>query len=198
MTGRRRLTPDAVVDAATAVVETEGPSALTLTRVARELGVKPPSLYNHVDGLDSLRRDVALRAIKDLGNRLSGAAMGRAGRNALQAIAAAFRSYALAHPGLYELTAHARPDDAEYATASLRPVEPVIAILRGYDLDETDSIHAARTLRAALHGFVSLESIGGFGLRVDVDKSFAWLVDRLADTLEPSAAASSARATEPQ
>lgn len=186
MTARRGLTGQVVVDAAAAVVESEGTSALTLSRVARELGVKPPSLYNHVAGLETLRRDVALLAIEDLGTRLGTAAMGRTGRDALRAIAADFRAYASAHPGLYELTTRARPDDEEYATASMRPVEPILAILRGYDLDEEEAIHAARTLRAALHGFVSLESIGGFGLDVDVDESFAWLVERLADALESS------------
>ncbi|MDF1596031.1 MAG: WHG domain-containing protein [Acidimicrobiia bacterium] len=187
MTGRRGLTAEAVVDAATAIVEAEGTSGLTLSRVARELGVKPPSLYNHVTRLDTLRRDVAMRAIENLATRLSAAAMGRTGRAALHAIAVEFRSYAAAHPGLYELTARARPDDEEYARVSMRPVEPVLAILRGYDLDEEEAIHAARTLRAALHGFVSLEGIGGFGLEVEVDASFAWLVERLADALESSA-----------
>ena len=116
--------------------------------------------------------------------------MGRTGRAALRAIAAEFRSYATAHPGLYELSARARPDDEEYARASMRPVEPVLAILRGYNLDEEEAIHAARTLRAALHGFVSLDGNGGFGLDVDVDASFAWLVERLADALESSAVGS--------
>jgi AcrR family transcriptional regulator len=168
-------------------VADEGAAALTLSRVARELGVKPPSIYNHVDGLETLRRDVALRAIDELGDRLGAAAMGRSGSDALAAIAAEFRAYAAAHPGLYELSAQARPHDAEYAKASMRPVEPVIAILRGYDLDADEAIHAARTLRAALHGFVSLESIGGFGLDVDVDQSFDWLVAHLAETLESAA-----------
>lgn len=66
----------------------------------------------------------------------------------------------------------------------MRIVEPVVAILRGYDLNEEEAIHATRTLRAAIHGLVSLESIGGFGLDVNLDESFAWLVERLADTLE--------------
>jgi AcrR family transcriptional regulator len=173
-----------VVDAATAIVETEGTAALTLSRVARELGVKPPSLYNHVARLETLRRDVALRATEDLGTRLGAAAMGRSGRAALRALAAEFRSYASAHRGLYELSARARPEDEEFAAASMRAAEPVIAILRGYDLDEEEAIHAARALRAALHGFVALENIGGFGLDVDVDESFVWLVERFADTLD--------------
>ena len=186
MTRRRGLTSRAVVDAATDVVEAEGASALTLGRVARELSVKTPSLYNHIAGLETLRRDVALRAVEDLASRLGAAAMGRTGRAALRALATEFRGYAVAHPGLYELSAQARPEDPEFARASLRAVEPVIAILRGYDLDEKDAIHAARTFRAALHGFVSLESIGGFGLDVDVEESFAWLVERLGDAFESS------------
>jgi hypothetical protein len=96
-----------------------------------------------------------------------------------------FRSYATAHPHLYELSTQARPDDDEYASAAFRVIEPVVAVLRGYDLDDTDAIHAARTLRSALHGFVSLDIIGGFGVDVDIDQSFDWLVERLADTLEP-------------
>jgi AcrR family transcriptional regulator len=184
----RGLSRQAVVDAATAVVDAEGKSALTLSRVARELDVKPPSLYNHVARLDTLQRDVALRAIEDLGRRLGAAAMGRSGRVALHAIAAEFRAYAKIHPGLYEMTIPARPDDEEYARISLQPVEPVIAILGSYELDEDDAIHAARSLRAALHGFVSLENNGGFGLDVDVDKSFTWLVERLGEALETSAA----------
>jgi AcrR family transcriptional regulator len=187
VTGRRGLSREAVVDAAAAVVEAEGTAALTLSRVARELGVKPPSLYNHVAGLETLHRDVALRAIEDLGSRLGAAAMGRSGRDALGAVAAEFRAYAAAHPGMYELSAQARPEDEEYARASLRPVEPVLAILRGYEIEQDEAIHAARTLRAALHGFVSLERIGGFGLDVDVDDSFTWLVDHLAQTLESAA-----------
>ena len=188
MTRRKGLTAQSVVDTASAIVDAEGTSALTLSRVARELGVKPPSLYNHVTGLDTLLRDVALMSIDDFAGRLGAAAMGRTGRDALRAVAAEFRAYARAHPGLYELAARAQPHDEEYARASMRPVEPVIAILRGYDLDEKESIHAVRTLRAALHGFVSLESIGGFGLDVDVDESFAWLVESLVETLASSTA----------
>lgn len=184
MTARRGLTTAAIVKAATSVVETEGPGALTLTGVARVVGVKPPSLYGHVSSLDGLRRDVALEATKDLADRLGRAAMGRAGRDALVATAHAFRDYARGHPGLYELTAVARPDDGEFSEASFRAVEPVLAVLRGFSLDERQAVHAARTLRSALHGFVSLENNGGFGLAVDVDDSFAWLVETLVASLE--------------
>ena len=184
MTARRGLTAQIVIAAAAELVDAEGVSALTFSRVARELGVKPPSLYNHVDSLESLRRDLALHVFDELSELLGVAAMGRSGKDGLQAVADAIRRYTSAHPGLYLLSAETRIDDDELVARSFRAVEPVMAILRGFNLDDDEAIHAARTLRAAIHGFVSLERTGGFGLDVDVDASFAWLVDRLAETIE--------------
>lgn len=183
MTARRRIRLDDVVDVATGVVETDGANALTLSRVARELGIKTPSLYSHVDDIDALRRHVALRATGDLGNQMIAAVMGRAGSDALHAVAQAVRLYATEHQGMYELSARARPDDEEFEQSGLRALEPVVAILRDYAFDETETIHAARMLRAAVHGFVSLEIAGGFGYDADVDESFDWMLRQLAGAL---------------
>jgi hypothetical protein len=40
-------------------------------------------------------------------------------------------------------------------------------------------LHAIRCPRVALHGFVSLEAAGGFGLPQSVDVTFARLIDSL-------------------
>ena len=58
-------------------------------------------------------------------------------------------------------------------------VDVVLAVLRGYGLEGDDAIHAARIIRAALHGFVALEAGGGFGLPLALDDSYARLVDVL-------------------
>ena len=55
----------------------------------------------------------------------------------------------------------------------------MLAVLRGYGLDEDGTVHATRAVRSALHGFVSLEAAGGFGLPQDVDASYDRLVDLL-------------------
>ncbi len=52
----------------------------------------------------------------------------------------------------------------------------VIDVLVGYELRDDDAIDATRSLRSALHGFVTLETGGGFGLPVDIDRSFDRLV----------------------
>lgn len=53
---------------------------------------------------------------------------------------------------------------------------------------EAAAIQAARSLRSAVHGFVSLELAGGFGMPVDADASFAWLAELLADGIRAHAA----------
>ena len=193
MTGRRGLTREGVIDAAIELVEVEGAAALSLSRLARDLRVKPPSLYNHVGGLDSLHRDIGLRVVRTLTDRLRSAVMGRAGREALHAVSVEFRSYVTAHPHLYEFSVRARPDDEEYELATIQAIEPVLIVLRSYGLDDADTIHAARALRSALHGFVSLEIAGGFGFDVDIDQSFHRLIDRLIDGFESPPVADSDR-----
>jgi hypothetical protein len=58
-------------------------------------------------------------------------------------------------------------------------VQAVFAALRGYGLAGDEAIHATRAARSALHGFVSLEIDGGFGLPQDVGRSFERLVSAL-------------------
>jgi hypothetical protein len=59
-----------------------------------------------------------------------------------------------------------------HVAAGERGVGTLFAVLRGYGLDGDDAVDATRALRSALHGFVSLEQAGGFGLPVDVDRSY--------------------------
>ena len=177
---RAGLDADAVVAAAARLADVGGLGALTLARLAADLGVRPPSLYAHVLSLEDLRRRLAVRGARELAVELQVAAAGRSGADALTAIAAAYRVYATSHPGTYEaLQKPPDPDDAEAVAASAAVVGVVLAVLRGYDLDGDDAIHAARIIRSALHGFVALQSAGGFGIPLDLDQTFERLVTAL-------------------
>jgi AcrR family transcriptional regulator len=166
-----------VVDTAAGLADRNGFDALTLGSVAASLGVRTPSLYNHVAGLDGLRRDLALRGVLELGERIRDAAVGRAGPDALAALADAYRAFARERPGLYRALQRA-PDagDGELAAAAARLLEPVLAVLGGFGLEGDDAIHAARSLRSAMHGFVELERLGGFGIDLDLDASYRFMI----------------------
>lgn len=184
---RAGLSHAVVVAEAARLADEVGLDRLTLAALAARLGVAVPSLYKHVDGLRALRRDVALLAIGELRTALATALADvppgppeptRADR--LRALADGYRAYARAHPGRYATTLRApAPGDAELAAAAEEVLTTVLSLLAGYGLAGDDAVDATRALRATLHGFVALESAGGFGMPRDVDRSFERLVDGL-------------------
>lgn len=176
---RAGLDADAVVSAAAELSDAEGLGAVTLARVAHGLGVRPPSLYAHIGGLEDLRHRIGALGARELAAALAAAAAGRAGREALEAVAHAYRDYARSHRGRYAALQPAR--DTPEARAV---VDVVVAVLRGYGLEGEAAIHAVRTIRAALHGFVLLEAEEGFGIPLSVDESFERMVSVLHRGLE--------------
>lgn len=181
---RAGLTPGKVIAEAADVADAGGWDALSLAAVAARFGVKLPSLYKHVASVAALREGVATLATRELADAMSDAALGRAQGDALTAVAHAYRDYAKRHPGRYAATVAAPRDDAtEHLAAAATAVRVVSATIAGYGLAGEDAIHAIRAVRAALHGFVSLEVGGGFGLPEDVGVSFDRLVNGLSITI---------------
>jgi AcrR family transcriptional regulator len=175
---RAGLTRATVVAAAADLADEVGWERLTLAALAGRLGVRLPSLYKHIASFDALRRDVAVLAVTELGDAMTAAAVGRAGPDALRSVAAAYRRYGQGHPGRYPATVRApAAEDEAHTAAAATVLRIVLAVLAGYGLDDTDAIDAARALRASLHGFVTLEAGGGFGMPYDVDRSYDRLID---------------------
>jgi AcrR family transcriptional regulator len=174
------LTRERVIEHAAAVADEVGLDNLTLAAVAQRCGVSLPGLYKHVEGLDAVKRDISLIAIRELTATLAAGTAGVASRDALRELARAYRAYAHAHPGHYTAILHAPPDgDTEYTQAAADAATVVASVLQGYRLDGQQLIHAIRMLRATFHGMVSLEAAGGFGLPESVDETYAHFVDAL-------------------
>ena len=180
---RAGLTTLRVVEEAENVADEVGLANLTLAAIAPRLGVRMPSLYKHVAGMDALRRLLSIRAKQELADVFARAAAGKAGAQALTAMFHAARNWATAHPGRYAATVRAPdPADTEDVQASNAILEIALAGLADYRLAGDDAIDAVRALRATLHGFISLEQAGGFGLPTDVDRSFDRVIAALAQT----------------
>jgi AcrR family transcriptional regulator len=175
---RAGLTPDRVVTEAERLTDQDGPDGLTMAALATSLGVRQPSLYKHIDGLPALQRTIAVRAKAELSHVLARATVGKSRDDAIRALAAAYRTWSHQHPGRYQATLHAPdPTDPDDDAASAAAVTVVLDVLAGYDLHGADAVHAARGLRSALHGFVSLEAAGGFGLPHNLDDSYHQLIE---------------------
>jgi AcrR family transcriptional regulator len=176
-----KLSRETIVLAALAFLDREGSDGLTINALATQLGTKGPSLYNHVDSLEDLRRAVRMRVIDDILQMLTTVGAGRTRDDAVMAMASAYRSYAHHHPGRYSAFTRmpSGGDDPDFAVASRAAAAPVIEVLASYALDGEDAFYAALEFWAALHGFVLLEMTGVMD-EVDTDAVFSDMVLRLA------------------
>lgn len=182
---RRRgiaLTREDVIVTAITLLRNEGPDSLGINRVARELGIKPPSLYHHVTNNEDLHRAVALsgwKRLDELVQEVADAPSEAGGK--LKLAAAAYRSFARENPALYTLmsTLPLNPSAAEFAPVAQRIIGNFRLFVEPHGFGDAELVHAMRTVRAALHGFVLLELAGQFGLPEAVDESFGFMLDTL-------------------
>ncbi|MNJ41301.1 hypothetical protein D3C77_362200 [compost metagenome] len=155
------------------IADKDGVQAVTLSSVAASLGVRSPSLYNHIRGLEELRALLAVYALEQLYSSISEETGDLAGKEGISRFAHAYIAFAREHPGLYESAQIAPQGTNEQAIrqAGSLIVDLVLRLLQHYKLTEEDALHAVRGLRSLIHGFASLERLGGFGLPLSVEKS---------------------------
>jgi len=190
---RAGLDKDAVIDAASAIADKDGFEAVTLARLAAVLGVRPPSLYKHVEGINGVRRALALRGLEEANARIQRATIGKARDEALYALAHAYWQFARERPGLYAASLRAaKPGEKDVAAAGEALLGTVLLVLAGYGIKGNDGLHAVRGFRAIIHGFVSLDAAGGFRLKLDLEESFDRLLAAFARDVEARGRAAAA------
>lgn len=178
MAPRNSINLSRIIQAGIEIMDTNGGEELTLTTLAARLGIRTPSLYNHIGGIQDVRRLLAVHGLEQLKSELTDAAIGRAGDDAIRAMAKAYISFARNNPGLYEATLYTPSgEDLDYSRVGQAIVDLVTQVLKAYPLKEDESLHMARALRSILHGYASLEHRGGFGLPLDLELSFREILE---------------------
>jgi AcrR family transcriptional regulator len=173
----RVLNRASVVQAAAELIDAMGLEQVTMAELAERLEIRTPSLYNHVQGMEGLRRELALLGIREITKRVGQVIMGKSGDEAVVVLADAFRTFVKEHPGLYTATLRApASDDTELQKAAQELIDILLKVLSAYHLQEEDGIHAIRMLRSIIHGFTTLEIAGGFELPIELDETFRRLV----------------------
>lgn len=185
---RKGLTKALVLEAAGDLVDREGVESLTLTRLSEILGIRPPSLFNHFGGLAELFAALAVRATADLADELEAACTAAVTGEGIRALLVAYRAYVLRHPGRYAVFVRMPRSEVaaygEFERAEGRILDLGFSLLEPYGLDREGKVHALRGIRSLAHGFAELEAMGGFGLDVSCDDSFAALAGLLSAGLE--------------
>lgn len=182
-----RTSLEEIVQASRSIVEAGGLDSLTMQRVASAVGVKAPSLYKHVRNRDALVRLVVEGIARELTETLDAAVRAGDPRADLRSLAYALRAYAHANPAAYgllfaDLPAEARPDRDSLARASAAVLRTTTTLV-GTDL----ALEAARMVVAWAHGFISMELAGAFRLGGDLDRAYAFGIERLGAALVQAA-----------
>ncbi|RHW41493.1 TetR/AcrR family transcriptional regulator [Neobacillus notoginsengisoli] len=186
MSPRRKVAVDKekIILAAVELADGRGFEEVTLANLAKALSIKPPSLYNHIDGLPGVKKELAIYGINELYNALERAIETQREHEPILALSFAYADFAGRRPGIYEATFNAPdPADRDVQAAGSKIVSLVLDSISSYSLGEKEALHAVRGLRSMIHGFCSLEQKGGFGLNLDVNESLAFMVATFLDGL---------------
>jgi AcrR family transcriptional regulator len=184
---RRTLDVQQILAAAERITDRDGWSGLTIAALATDLGVRGPSLYSHVSGLDEVRAGVQARTMAAISEALRDAAMGRTAGDALRAQCDAWRAFAKAHPKRYLAMTQAPVDADIFLESSAGADVASRAALRAFNLSREEEESAQFGLFATVHGFVSLEITAVFTNHLPDDTTdilFRQAVDRVVHSLE--------------
>ena len=164
------LTKDLILAEAVACMESTGQPVVSLHEVARRLGVKTPSLYNHIKNTKELRYEIFHYAIGQFVANQRAATANKRKDEAVRAFAEAYHTFATENKGLYRLIMSIPSEEDERAKEVAIPLlETVVEILTDYGLTEESVAHWQRVFRAILHGFISEEDLGYFYYYKSID-----------------------------
>ncbi|AQS11180.1 tetracycline repressor protein class B from transposon Tn10 [Clostridium saccharobutylicum] len=178
MVQKRNLTKERIIEAAFLLADEIGLNQITFQKLAKELDIKYPSLYNHFANMDDLKIKMTISLLNDLNSNLMQRLIGKSGEDAIKEFAYAYRDFAFKNKTGYGLYVNVpSTKDEEVKNLSKQTSSIIHKILEYYSIDNTFVIHKSRAFRSLLHGFVSLSSHGYFQNPVNLEDSFKFMID---------------------
>ena len=174
----RPLSRERVLKAGLGILDRDGQAGLTLRRLAKQLGVSPMALYNHVRDKSDLFYGIAELVIDGVQYQSDSDDW----REQIRACFRELRRACLAHPGVVGLV-----ETADVLPVSVfRPMEITVAALRRTGLGPRDSLAAFFLLMNFTMGQVAYQIRGPFR---GVDPAWASRHGRLSAAAFPASAA---------
>jgi len=169
-----------IIQTAATLANKDGLDKVTLKELAQLLDIRPPSLYNHIQGLGQLRTSLMLYGWTQLGNAVAMSKVGKSGDDAVRAMCYTYREYATANPGVFEaMMWYNQSASQEASQVSEELIKLIGLILSSYNLNKDEEIHASRMFRSFLQGFCSITNNNGFADPVLITGSFDFSVEIL-------------------
>lgn len=177
---KTKIDKESVIKEAAYMANKMGIENLSLKTLALQLGVKSPSLYNHVDGLDDLKQQLMLYGWKELEDKIIQAVIGFTGYDAIRAMCYAFHEYAVENQGVFSAMLwynQFENEQTEEATSKMFSI--FYKITKPLNISQDNCVHLVRMFRSFLEGFALLENHNAFGNTQLIKDSFELSVDIL-------------------
>lgn len=149
---QRPLNRELILDRAVALLEREGPGALSMRRLGSVLGVEAMAIYHHFESRDALLDAIGERLLEPL-NQLQ---LGDEWREACQRFAVALRDLAVARPATFQLLG-LKPLDT---VSSLRGVERLVGLLVDAGFAPATALGIYRATVSYARGYALAEATG--------------------------------------
>lgn len=171
---------DTVIKTAARLANEKGLEALSMKILAEELGIQPPSLYNHIGSLEELKRELMLSGWRELEQRLLRSAAGIGGWEAFRAMCREFYRFAVENRGVFNaMLWYNKYSDSSAMSATEELFTYFYRTMAGLNISREKSEHLMRTIRGFLEGFALLVNNGAFGHSASIDESFELSLDVL-------------------
>lgn len=177
MSPRAQISLTKILEAAIDICDEEGYEKLALSSISERLGIKTPSLYNHIQSLSDLKQKMAYSGLQIMYDSIVHSVIGCIGDDAITSASKAYIAFVSNHPGLYSAIAKVPdPYEPQFDALSNQLVKVFIKLFGVYDLSEEESIHAVRGLRSMLYGFSSIQMDFGFRLNYSQEDSLNFVI----------------------
>lgn len=141
-----------ILDVAIALIERDGPAALSMRRLGSELGVEGMAIYHHFKGREELLVAIGERLLEPL-HELD---LGNDWRGSCRRFAIALRDIAVARPATFQLLGM-QPLDTR---AALEPVERLLGVLVGVGFTPAEALATYRATASYARGYALAEATG--------------------------------------
>lgn len=153
-----RVSKALVIETASQIADEQGLNSLSLKAVAEKLNVRTPSLYNHIESLDDLLREVAHKGMRSMNEQMAQAAIGKSGDTALKGVSVEYLNFIIEHPGVYETiqwaTWHGTEETAQIFGNYIKMLSTIIS---SYNFPSESTNTILNLFTGFLHGFTTLQ-----------------------------------------
>lgn len=158
-----RINKTKVIEVTSDLVDKYGLNNVSLKIIAEELGIRTPSLYNHIESWDQLMREVAHNGMRAMNSQMIQVAIGKTGVQAINAVSSAYFSYMIEHPGIYETIQWATWHGNNETAAIFNEYKNLLSqLIDTLPLNQEKNNEILDLLIGVLHGFTTMQLRNAF------------------------------------